>query len=187
MERVILRKEFRSLIEKKFGEEIKYQYQCMALEHSIFSTTGDHLGLSTLKRLLGFVKYDNFPSKSTLDILARYIGYENYADFEAENVPTQLTSEFVSVDAVEVGKLNVGDRLKLKYQPNRCLSLKYLGEEVFKVEEINGGKLRIGDLLTVRQIAQGFELLATEVVRDGEKLGSYVAARQGGVQKIYRG
>lgn len=183
---MILRKDFREAIEKQFGEEIRYQYQCMALEDSIFSSTGDHLGLSTLKRIFGFVAYTSLPARSTMDILARYIGYSDYRHFEQENQPFAVTSGFETLKTVESVDLSPGQKIKLKFQPGRVMKLEYIGDERYRIEDINGGRLQKGDILKIRQIAQDFELLVNDVEREGKSLGSYVGARMGGVQKIYR-
>lgn len=42
---------------------------------------GKSISSSTLKRLYGYVNDDHKPRNITLDALAQYIGYNNYAEF----------------------------------------------------------------------------------------------------------
>ena len=173
-------------IAEKFGEEIRYSYQCIALELSIYEETGEHLGLTTLKRIFGFAEYSNLPRKSTLDILSKYVGFKNYSEFKTKNPEGEINSDFTEVELIDCEKLGKGERIKLRYHPDRQLKLMNLGGDKFEVIAVSGGKLREGDTLTIHQIVKGFELVVSEVERDGKSLGSYVAARQGGIISIYR-
>ncbi len=51
------------------------------LSEKIFQRTGVTLSTSTLRRLWGKVKYDSEPQVSTLNALARFLGYESFRDF----------------------------------------------------------------------------------------------------------
>jgi hypothetical protein len=51
------------------------------LSEKIAEKTGVRLSLSTLKRIWGRVRYDNFPNGATLNALAAYLGYQGWRDF----------------------------------------------------------------------------------------------------------
>lgn len=55
-----------------------------ALSARIFELTQVALSVSTLKRVWGKVKYDNFPSLTTLNTLAVFAGYEHWRDFRQQ-------------------------------------------------------------------------------------------------------
>jgi hypothetical protein len=51
------------------------------LSEKIWGKTNVKLSLSTMKRIWGKVKYDNFPNSVTLNALAAFLGYSNWRDF----------------------------------------------------------------------------------------------------------
>ncbi len=58
------------------------------LSEKILEKTKVRLSLSTMKRIWGRVKYENFPNSVTLNALAAYLGYSNWRDFcELHPVP----------------------------------------------------------------------------------------------------
>ena len=55
------------------------------LSEKIFEKTKVQLSVSTLKRIWGKVRYENFPTAGTLNALAGFLGYENWRDFRQKN------------------------------------------------------------------------------------------------------
>ena len=51
------------------------------LAERIFRRRGVVISAMTLKRLWGYLDYPHTPRRSTLDILAQFIGYDNYNDY----------------------------------------------------------------------------------------------------------
>ncbi|MFN7116660.1 MAG: hypothetical protein ACK4TA_07645 [Saprospiraceae bacterium] len=56
----------------------------MDLSEKIFAQTGVMLSNTTLKRLWGKLKYDSLPTSHTLNVLAQFLGYENWLAFKTE-------------------------------------------------------------------------------------------------------
>ncbi len=52
------------------------------LVEEIFNKTGENLSLTTLKRIWGKVDYQSQPSISTLNVLAQYLGFKHWRDFQ---------------------------------------------------------------------------------------------------------
>lgn len=75
-------------------------YDFERLIEEIHQATGVRLSLTTLKRVSGRVKYDSFPTHTTLNALAQYVGFEDWRHF------TQTTSLPSVADALtaEPGK-----------------------------------------------------------------------------------
>lgn len=70
------------------------------LSEKIFDKTKVKLSISTLKRIWGKVRYENFPTTATLNALAGFLGYENWRDFRQKNLiddNIQTVDEQVSV------------------------------------------------------------------------------------------
>jgi hypothetical protein len=55
------------------------------LSEKIFDKTKVQLSISTLKRIWGKVRYENFPTSATLNALACYLDYESWRDFRQKN------------------------------------------------------------------------------------------------------
>jgi len=55
------------------------------LSEKIFDRTKVQLSISTLKRIWGKVRYENFPTTATLNALAGFLGYANWRDFKQKN------------------------------------------------------------------------------------------------------
>lgn len=52
------------------------------LVDEIFKETGTNLSITTLKRIWGKVDYQSKPSLTTLNVLAKYLGYEHWRNFQ---------------------------------------------------------------------------------------------------------
>ena len=105
------------------------------------------IGETTLKRMLGFTSDSGrTPHRSTLNIIAEFLGYKNYdamaLDLELDEV---VISDFDERDAIETDTLNIGDIVEITYLPNRLFSLKYVGDCRFIIEKssynIKGGTM----------------------------------------------
>lgn len=168
-------------IEERFGAPVSYTFQCLPLQKSIQEITGENLSLSTLKRLMGMVANPHLPRRSTLDIIARYVGYPDFAALENEVGSGNVTSEFIDVDSIEEKDLTPGMEIILRYNPDRRLRLRYEGNGWFLVLKSRNGKLKEGDLLKINQMVKEFEFYVADVVRDGKSLGAYIGAKQGGI------
>lgn len=152
----------------------------MAIEEE----TGQALSTTTLKRMLGFVNGPAQPRMSSLDILAQYLGYPTYSLLAKDIGENTEISEFRPVEKIDSEDLMPGEQVQVAYNPNRLLVLSYLGRNEYLVNESRGGKLLKGDKLSIAGFYIGFELLVSDVQRDGEHLGPYVAAKQGGLTSI---
>ncbi|MFC0184062.1 hypothetical protein ACFFJX_16595 [Pseudarcicella hirudinis] len=78
----------RELIERKlgWGNSDSWQNQDFeVLSEKIFEETKVSLSVSTLKRVWGKVRYESTPNLATLNVLAKYAGFENWRDFTASH------------------------------------------------------------------------------------------------------
>ena len=171
-------------IEEKFGRKLRYSADLDALAQAIVDETKENLGVSTLKRLLGFVSQEVVPRRSTLDIIAQYCGYPNYSLMAYDIGTDTEISDFTVVDEIVSSELEEGTMVQVTYDPNRVLVLTYLGNDYFIVNESQKSKLQKGDHLKITHLTKGFELKVGEVIREGKNLGSYTGAKQGGLTSV---
>ena len=171
-------------IEERFGEPLLYSQQCEALSQSILDYTGETVSETTLKRIFGFSNRKVNPRKSTLDSIAHYLGYLNWASLNDEYEGAPSISDFMEVEEVKSDQLNPGKRILISYLPNRKLVLEFLEGNKFKVISAFKSKLLPGDVLTISQIYKDFELIVSNVEREGKDLGGYVAAKETGITSL---
>lgn len=173
------------MIEARFGREIRSSSDCEAFAASVFEVTHQHLGNTSAKRLFGFTGEKNVTHRSsTMDVLAKYLGYNDMRCLTDHLGEGYDISKFEEIEEIDFGNLEKGTQVRITYDPNRVLSLTYLGDNIFFVDDSQRSKLRQGDQLHITQIAKGFELLISDVVRDGRSLGSYHAAKDGGLTSV---
>ena len=168
------------LLRQKSGNEIRLSRDCELLALDIESATGEHIGVNTIKRLLGFIADERTPRTSTLDVIARYL---DYADWDALRLVDENSSNssFDDRDEYLTCYLEKGQRLLISYPPNRSLTIEHLDGNRFHVLESENSKLLAGDLLTLTHIVRGYPLLVAEVVRDGQNLGAFTAGKAQGI------
>lgn len=172
-------------IKNKIGIGMTYNRDFETLAQAIYDTTGEMLGVSTLKRLFGFKMGRVVPRESTMDILSRYLGYSDYKMMIKDLGPDADISIFTPIDSIESSELKAGVQVQLTYDPNRIFVLSYLGDNQFIANQVEGSKnIRQGDVLTLSQLAVGFPLIVSQVTREGKNLGKYVAAQERGLKSI---
>lgn len=175
-----------SIIDKilaKYGKEQIYAADCLPLARNI------GVSETTVKRMLGLVGIDSperrrTPHNSTMDILARWLGYENYKALLCEIGENDSSSEFTSLESIDVASLKEGSQILLRYEPARVIVMTYLGDREFLVNESKNSKLIKGDRIKLSVLVLGQELLVSEAIRDGKSLGSYRGAKDGGLTSL---
>ena len=172
-------------LQEKSGLALNQSSHFDVLAQAIFDSTGEGLGANTLKRLCGFNIKKVVPRRSTLDILARYLDFADFDNLLLELGEEADISAFSPVKSIDIDSLAEEATIKITYDPNRTLILKYLGNFRFRIEEAVGSRnLKEGDELIVSQIAAGHRFVASHVYRNGQDLGSYEAAKSRGVGEI---
>jgi len=73
------------LIEEAVGQKIKSRKDFDFLSEQIFVKLHDHISPTTLKRVWGYLDESTIPRQSTLDILSRFVDYNDWAHFCQEH------------------------------------------------------------------------------------------------------
>ena len=103
-----------------------------AIEHD----TGVHVGITTVKRLWGYVSNDSRLRDGTLSVFARFVGYRDWTAFrEAVREAAGTDSEFLTDRQITASGLAVGDRVELGWQPDRYCLVRHDGGGRFTVEK----------------------------------------------------
>ena len=138
--------ELRLRIEASIKRKIETPADFDFLRGIIWERTHEQISTSTLKRLWGYVDGVDNARNSTLNVLSKALGYENWDAFilklKSENVDN---SDLVMSESMSSSDLKIGDRLMIAWQPNRVCLLNYLGDNQFEVMESQNSKLKVGD------------------------------------------
>ncbi|MCQ2073090.1 MAG: hypothetical protein MJY96_08205 [Bacteroidaceae bacterium] len=171
----------KQLIAQTYGAPIETSSDFERLSNTIEEALKQPVSISTLKRLWGYVSMAPKPRMSTLDILCRFVGRKDYRHLCIE---LKQSSSLFSADKVFASELETGTKILLGWQPDRLVTLVYLGQFKFAVIESVHSKLHEGDVLEFTSVLLGHPLYVGKVERAGQDLQSYVAGRAGGISKI---
>lgn len=171
------------LLNEKSGHELRQPSDCEYLSLDIESKTGIHIGATTLKRVLGFAQDERMPHTSTLDAIARYLGYANWD--ELSQIEDKGNSDFDAADEeIRSADLRIGAFVEIAYLPDRKVRLQYLGNQRFRVVRSINSKLHVNDEVEVLNFVLHHPLLVLCVWHDGASLGQFTAGRISGLSSI---
>ena len=171
------------LLKRRSENDLHLPSDCELLSLDIQGKTGVRIGATTLKRLLGFAQDERTPHATTLDAIARYLGYAHWE--ELAKIEDQGNSDFNSSDdEVRSADLQVGKVVEIAYLPDRVVTLRYLGNNRYKVEQSQNSKLQADDEVEILNFVLHHPLLVVQVWRKGESLGQFTAGRVSGLSSI---
>lgn len=173
-------------VESRFGN-VSRPTDFENLSEDIENATSELLSASTLKRLWGYVNYLSNPRLYTLDVLSRYIGYQDFGSFcEKIHQSQDYVSGFLSEDSLVCDSLEKGAKIRIGWNPDRLVTLEYLGGNRFEVKDVQNASLRVGDRFMLPAIVKGFPIYIPHIERDGRLTPMYVAGYQDGITLIKR-
>ena len=171
------------MLKRKSNSDLRLPSDCEYLSLDIESKTGVRIGATTLKRLLGFASDERQPHTSTLDAIARYLGYKHWD--ELAKMEDKGNSDFGTTDEeVRSADVSPGSEVLFTYLPDRRVRLHYLGGCRYRVVESENSKLLVGDELEVQNFVLHHPLLAVNVWRGGQSLGPFTAGRVSGLSSV---
>lgn len=171
------------LLRAKSGLKLNDTSHCTQLVRSIEESTHEHLGVNTMKRLLGFISDERSPRLSTLNVLSHYLSFESWQ--QLMETADDGNSEFdVQVNELRSCSLHEKQHVFISYLPDRELTLVYLGDERFEVVDSLNSKLHVGDIVTISHFILHFPLIVSQVIRDDHTLGNFTAGKLSGLTEI---
>lgn len=171
------------MLKRKSNHDLRLPSDCEFLSLDIESKTGVRIGATTLKRLVGFAQDERTPHTSTLDAIARYLGYAHWE--ELSQIENSGNSGFDSPDEeVRSADLQTGVCVEITYLPDRIVRMQYLGSQHYRIIESSNSKLQVDDEVEIQNFVLNHPLLVLNVWRDGEPLGQFTAGRVSGLSSI---
>ena len=175
----------RQAFEQVFGQALRYPGDFTALSEDVFDKTRERVSVNTMKRLFGIIGPEVEPRQSTLDILARYLGEDDWAAFQAR-LSGKGNSDFEKDPrSVDAATLAVGAQVSFRYHPDRKVTMEHLGAGRFRIMASENSKLKADDIVSVRSFCPGYPLYANSVFRDGVDLGPFVAGKVAGLADLH--
>lgn len=168
-------------LKHKSGVDFQDPSDAAQLALDIETVTGEHVGVNTMKRLLGMIDDEREPRVSTLNIVARYLGYADWAELRLFDNGSNSDFGDDEEGVLVASSLSEGSRLSISYAPDRVVRLCHLHGDHFVVEHSANSKLKEGDEIVVTHFVKGYPLLVGEVIRNGRSLGRFVAGRERGI------
>lgn len=145
---------------------------------------GEGISVNTLKRLTNVLPYEGGQRRSTLDIIARYLGYKNWPTMYNDVTGFRGSSFNRVVTCYDMEELPENTKVGIAWSPNRNIVLQHLGKGEYVVKEVHNSKLRVGDHIWLSQLVLRFPFFAKKVVRDDVNLGNYTSAQEWGIERI---
>ncbi|MEE0805124.1 MAG: hypothetical protein U0L77_06850 [Prevotellamassilia sp.] len=147
------------------------EYEIVA--EDIYTTLGDRLGINTLKRMFGKLNDNVTPTQTSLNIIARYLGYCDWDTYEESLINDSIhfshydETQGKNLDYVCTDNLNCGAYVEFCYEPDGRMRLRYIGNYRFVIMACTCNSLQIGDILEIRYFQNGCTLISHTVTRQG--------------------
>ena len=176
----------RRLICEAAGCEAGSPADLYTLKLFIESRTHETIGLTTVKRFWQYGGLSSQPRQSTLNVMARAIGYRSYDDFCEHYGDCSPSSDIVLGKGVKVTELKSGERLMLRWNPGREVVVEYLGNSTFRVLSSEGSKLHADDTVQAAFFALGHAAMLANVIHENSCWPLYEIGQQGGLTLVSR-
>lgn len=171
-------------LSKRCGRDVATPAGSEWLCRDIEVVTGERVSVNTIKRITGVLGESGLHARrSTLDILARYLGCDDWNKFRI-SLDGSSSDFSTPLGMVEMDKLDVGTSLRLCWDPEREIIIRHLGGGEYVVDKATNSKLKDGDYVRLTQIMVGYPLFVKDVMRGEKSLGCYTAAPEFGLTEI---
>lgn len=187
MERTIhdIYKGLQAAVEKTVGREMHTPRDFDYLSAYILREMGDVVSAMTLKRFWGYLGEKNTlqPRRHTLDLLAQTVGYTDWMTYYKESgAGGKVESDFLKNKSLATNSLPKDTMVQLMWHPDRKVTIRHEGYEVFAVTESINSKLCVGDTFRRGCIIDGEPMYLQGLIHNGGEPMCYICGREGGVK-----
>ena len=176
-------------IEYEVKRKIRTPYDFEFLAGVIWERLHENLSPTTLKRLWGYIDGADTTRRTTLCLLAQFLGFADWEAYQASLATrTDIESSAFEGEGVRINDLQPGDRVEVSWLPNRRCVFRYEGEAHFIVEEAANAKLHVGDSFDTACFLIGKPMYLDNLQRDEvpstKESVSYVAGSKNGLNSV---
>lgn len=173
----------------KFGNTPRTPTDFNLLSSEITKVTGLTIGISTLKRIWGYVPSNHGTTYSTLSLLSKYVGYSDWDAFQkyvvnkTDSAKDETSGFGNAIIMSEV--LTIGTEIELQWSGDKMAVLRKIEEkDKFRLMATKNIKLQPGDTGRISNIALGSPLIIMNVKRKERNFGIYTGATGSGICSI---
>lgn len=176
----------RHKVTRIFAKELKVHSDFALLSDDIFAKIKIYVSQTTLERVWNYSTrgYSNI-SHSTLNILSRYAGYENWDAF-CQELGKNIESGMFDEESINTSSLEPGQRIKLGWLPDRVCIIRYEGNNMFIVESSENTSVQPGDRFSCLQFFLHKPLYLTDFTKkdNSNTDTTYVVGRVNGLRTL---
>ena len=172
-------------IEEALGKELKTPKDFEMLRERIYERLHVLISATTLKRAWGYLDDGVQNRQGTMDILARFIGFQNYEEYETnastyrqETQSSPVMSRKLNVDE----ELKAGDRLRIIWHPDRECEITYLGSLTFRVDNSINTRIKERDTFQCSLFIEGEPLYIDNLIQESRPPVAYVCGKKSGIR-----
>lgn len=174
----------RQMIEKSISRSVHTPADFAFLMGVISERCKETLGITTLKRIWGYIDGYDTTRYTTLSILARCIGFSDWDDFVANYQNNSESSNFVFGQTTDCEQLSLNSILTLTWAPDRKCTIRHKGNGDFTVTESINSKLKLNDTFHCKYIILGQPLYMDNFVRGNRTPSMFVIGNKGGITSV---
>ena len=178
-------------IEREVKRKIRTPYDFEFLAGVIWERLHENLSPTTLKRLWGYIDGADTTRRTTLCLLAQFLGFADWEAYQASlAMRMDIESEDFEGEGVHINDLQKGDRVEVTWLPNRRCVFRYEGDAHFTVVEAENAKLKVGDTFDAACFIIGkpmyLDNLKSQMSNDKLQMTnvSYVAGSKNGLNTV---
>ena len=172
-------------IEYEVKRRIKTPYDFEFLAGVVWERLHENISPTTLKRLWGYIDGADTTRRTTLCLLSRFLGYQDWEAYLANLAArTDIESAAFSGDGVGIDDLHAGDYIEVAWLPNRRCVFRYEGDAHFLVTEAVNTKLQAGDQFDTACFLVGKPMYIDRLIRGNEPPTAYVAGAKNGLSNV---
>lgn len=148
-------------VDRHFGKRLETTTDFAHLSQEIAISKAGYISTSTLKRYWGYVKHHYLSKRiTTLDILARYVGYSDFNHYAASIDNHEATdSDYNSSLSLDAHTLQPGTKLLISWYPDRSIIVTYQGNLIFLVMKSTNSRLTEGMRIKCMTMVKGQPLI----------------------------
>ena len=174
-------------IEREVKRKIRTPYDFEFLAGVVWERLHENISPTTLKRLWGYIEGADTTRRTTLCLLSRFLGYNDWETYlEALSNRTDVESETFAGEGLNIDDLQPGEFIEVTWLPNRRCVFRYDGDAHFTVTQAENTKLHVGDRFETACFIIGKPLYIDRLVRGDEPPTAYVAGAKNGLLKVER-
>ena len=172
-------------IENEVKRKIKTPYDFEFLAGVVWERLHEYISPTTLKRLWGYIDGANTTRNSTLCLLSRFLGFEDWDAYlnHLKTVEDEESDAFSGI-GVRSEELIAGQEVEVTWLPNRRCVFKYLGQNTYIVTQSYNAKIHVDDTFQAICFLEGHPMYLDNLLHGADEPTSYVAGSKKGILKV---